>query len=97
MTRTEALEYLRGKGLYAFERGDDLIMVAKESACHRGITYYPSAVCIARLNGGWIAERPMVGRVSGSSEVLELAQACARAEHLLALLDPAVRNEEGNA
>jgi uncharacterized protein with PIN domain len=46
MTRTEALEYLRGNGLHAVERNEDLIIVAKDCAWHRNIKYYPNAVCI---------------------------------------------------
>lgn len=87
MTRTEALEYLRGQGLYAVERSDDLIVVARDRACHHDITYYPNAVCITRSNGGWIVGKPVVGIVASDSEVLELAQACIRAVHLVALLD----------
>jgi hypothetical protein len=85
MNRTGLLEYLRGKGLHAFERCEDLVVVARDPQSHRGVTYYSNVVFITRSNGGWIAERGGVGvRPASNSEVLDLAQACARAELLLA-------------
>lgn len=83
-TRSEAVEYLKQRGLHAAERDwalGETVVVATGGSVHDDITVYERAIYIVPKDGGWTTFD--LDRPDPRTPVLSLADACARAERIL--------------